>query len=594
MRLKKTVTKSNTTYCIIMDYTNLDGKRSTCVYEALGNDDNLKERFGTKNTLDKVQEYISSLNQTVKDNKELPVIITLDPNKQIEKNINRSFFSGHIFLRKIYYELSIDKICNKIAEKYNFTFDINSVVECLVFARIIWPSSKLSTYEQSRKFIGNYNFDIQHVYRTLSYLAKEIDYIQTELFNYSNKVIKRNYKVIYYDCTNYFFYTEENDFQKYGISKQHQPLPLVQMGLFMDADAYPFAMNINPGNTSESKTMIPNEEKFLKDFNMNMKNIIVCTDSAMSSDEIKAFNVKDGRGFVITQSIKKLSNELQDYCLDRSGWRILGNLKDIYNLDDIEKNEVLRKKHNETIFYKEIECETKSVNQALIVTFSFKYKDYQHNIKLHQFERAQKLVEKVNQKNKTANKKNDIEKIKITKNQNDPKRFVKEIRTTDSGEVAGNIQYLVDKEIFDNEEKYNGLYGITTNLINDTKTIVKIIKNKWEIEESFRIMKEEFDTGTVYLSREDRIKGHFITCFLALFIYRRLEHLLNDKYTVYQIVDKLQEMKMLEHKGKGFEPIQNRDDLTDDLHRFFGLNTDTEIITYKKMKKILSLTQERN
>ena len=594
MRLKKTVTKSNTTYCIIMDYTNLDGKRSTCVYEALGNDDNLKERFGTKNTLDKVQEYISSLNQTVKDNKELPVIITLDPNKQIEKNINRSFFSGHIFLRKIYYELSIDKICNKIAEKYNFTFDINSVVECLVFARIIWPSSKLSTYEQSRKFIGNYNFDIQHVYRTLSYLAKEIDYIQTELFNYSNKVIKRNYKVIYYDCTNYFFYTEENDFQKYGISKQHQPLPLVQMGLFMDADAYPFAMNINPGNTSESKTMIPNEEKFLKDFNMNMKNIIVCTDSAMSSDEIKAFNVKDGRGFVITQSIKKLSNELQDYCLDRSGWRILGNLKDIYNLDDIEKNEVLRKKHYETIFYKEIECETKSVNQALIVTFSFKYKDYQHNIKLHQFERAQKLVEKVNQKNKTANKKKDIEKIKITKNQNDPKRFVKEIRTTDSGEVAGNIQYLVDKEIFDNEEKYNGLYGITTNLINDTKTIVKIIKNKWEIEESFRIMKEEFDTGTVYLSREDRIKGHFITCFLALFIYRRLEHLLNDKYTVYQIVDKLQEMKMLEHKGKGFEPIQNRDDLTDDLHRFFGLNTDTEIITYKKMKKILSLTQERN
>ena len=594
MRLKKTVTKSNTTYCIIMDYTNLDGKRSTCVYEALGNDDNLKERFGSENTLDKVQEYVSSLNQTIKDNKELPVNLTLNPNKQIEKNINRSFFSGHIFLRKIYYELSIDKICNKIAEKYNFTFDINSVVECLVFARIIWPSSKLSTYEQSRKFIGNYNFDIQHVYRTLSYLAKEIDYIQTELFNYSNKVIKRNYKVIYYDCTNYFFYTEENDFQKYGISKQHQPLPLVQMGLFMDADAYPFAMNINPGNTSESKTMIPNEEKFLKDFNMDMKNIIVCTDSAMSSDEIKAFNVKDGRGFVITQSIKKLSNELQDYCLDRSGWRILGNLKDIYNLDDIEKNEVLRKKHYETIFYKEIECETKSVNQALIITFSFKYKDYQHNIKLHQFERAQKLVEKVNQKNKTANKKKDIEKIKTTKNQNDPKRFVKEIRTTDSGEVASNIQYLVDKEIFDNEEKYNGLYGITTNLINDTKTIVKIIKNKWEIEESFRIMKEEFDTGTVYLSREDRIKGHFITCFLSLFIYRRLEHLLNDKYTVYQIVDKLQEMKVLEHKGKGFEPIQNRDDLTDDLHHFFGLNTDTEIITYKKMKKILSLTQGRN
>src|SRR5699024_8004229 len=189
-----------------------------------------------------------------------------DPNKRIEKDLERSFFSGHLFLRKIYYELGIDKICQNIKNKYRFTFDINSIVECLVFARIIWPSSKLSTYEQSKGFIGNYNFDIQHVYRTLSYLSKEINNIQKELFNYSNKVINRNYKVIYYDCTNYFFYTEENDFQRYGISKQHQPLPLVQMGLFMDADGYPFAMNINPGNTAESNTMIPSEIEFLDNF----------------------------------------------------------------------------------------------------------------------------------------------------------------------------------------------------------------------------------------------------------------------------------------------------------------------------------------
>lgn len=588
MRLQINKSKSNTTYCIIKDYTNLNGRRTTCIYEALGNDDSLKERFGNDNTMDKVQEYINSLNQQIKDNKEPKTVLELDSNKRIEKGINRSFFSGHFFLRKVYYDLGIDKICDNIKNKYRFTFDINSIVECLVFSRIIWPASKLSTYEQSKKFIGNYNFDIQHVYRTLSYLSKEMDNIQKQLFDYSNKVIDRNYKVIYYDCTNYFFYTDENDFQRYGISKQHQPLPLVQMGLFMDADGYPFAMNINPGNTSETKTMIPTEKDFLNKYNIDCKNIVVCTDAAMCTDDIKNFNVKDGRGFIITQSIKKLNNELQEFAFDKTGWRILGNLKDIYNLEDIEQDEDLKKRYYNTIFYKECECETKSINQALIVTFSFKYQEYQHKLKTHQLDRARKLVEIANKNNKKAKDKKDIEKIKISKNQNDPKRFIKEIKTTDDGTVACNIEYIIDNEIYENEEKYNGLYGITTNLINDTETIIKVMNGRWEIEESFRIMKDEFDSGTVHLSREDRIKGHFITCYLSLFIYRYLEHQLDDKYTVHEIVSKLQEMKMLEHKGKGFVPEYTRTDLTDALHHFLGTETDNEIVSYKKIKKILS------
>ena len=593
MRLKKTVTKSNTTYCIIRDYKNLQGKRTTAIYEALGNEEKLIERFGKDHTMDKVQEYIDSLNQYIAEGKEPPVLLSLDPNKQIEKDVNRSFFLGHLFLRKIYYDLGIDKICENIQKKYRFTFDINSVVECLVFARIIWPASKLSTFQQSKKFIGHYNFDLQHVYRTLTYLAQEINTIQKELFNHSNQVIDRNYKVIYYDCTNFFFYTEENDFQRHGISKQHQPFPLVQMGLFMDADGYPFAMNINSGNTSESTTMIPSEQEFLNEYNMKGKNIIVCTDAAMCTDEIKNFNIKEGRGFVITQSIKKLSNELQELALDKTGWRILGNIHDIYNLEDIENDSEARKAYYNKIFYKEIECETKSVNQTLIVTFSFKYQEYQHNLKTHQLERARKLVEETNKKNRNAKKAKDIEKIKVTKNQNDPKRFIKGVAITDTGEVASNIEYMIDEDIYKTEEKYNGFYGITTNLIDDTETIVKVMQGRWEIEESFRIMKNDFDSGTVHVSNKIRIKGHFITCYLALFIYRYLEHQLKDKYTVHEIVSKLQEMKALEHKGKGYEPDYTRDNLTDDLHRFLGLNTDTEIITYKKIQKILEGQKNR-
>lgn len=587
MRLKKVKAKNgHTTYSIIKDYTRFDGKRTSTTYELLGDDDKLIERFGTSDTMDKVKEYIDSLNKQIRDNKEPNINIVFDPNKRIDKGINRSFYSSHLFLRKIYYKLGIDKICESIKENYKFEFDINKVVECLVFSRIIWPSSKLSTFEQSRKFIGNYDFDLQHIYRTLTYLSKEMNSIQKQLFDYSNKVIDRNYKVIYYDCTNFFFYTEENDFQRNGISKQHQALPLVQMGLFMDADGYPFAMNINPGNTSETKTMIPSEEEFLKEYNMKGKNIVVCTDAAMYTDDIKKFNIKDGRGFIITQSIKKLNNELQDFALDKTGWRILGNLKDIYNLEAIEEDDYLKKLHYNTIFYKEIECETKSVNQTLIVTFSFKYQEYQHKLKTHQLERAKKLVEETNKKNKNSKNQKDIEQIKITKNQNDPKRFIRQIKTTDTGEVASNIEYLIDEEIYKEEEKYNGLYGITTNLIDDTETIIKVMKGRWEIEESFRIMKDEFDSGTVHLSREDRIKGHFITCYLALFIYRYLEHQLNDKYTVHEIISTLQEMKMLELKGKGYIPEYARTDLTDALHYFLGINTDLEIIDYKKIKKI--------
>lgn len=581
MRIKVTKSKNKVHYSIIKDYTTSDGKRTTKVFENLGNQQQIEERFGFQNTLDKIKEYISSL-----DEKPLPLY--KDPNKKIEKNVRRKFNVGYLFLKSIYYSLNLDKMCNEIKDKYQFKFNLNSILECLIYSRILWPSSKLSTYEQSDKFLDKPNFEYQHILRALSYIAKEFDYIQKFLFDNSNNVINRNYKVIYYDCTNFFFYTEENEFQRYGICKQHQPLPLVQMGLFMDADGLPFALNINPGNASEQKTLIPSEEKFLADYNMDGKNIVICTDAAMCSDEIKKFNVTDGRGFVITQSIKKLKEELKTWALEPDGWRILGNLVDIFNINDIEKNEDLKNSYYNKIFYKEIECETKSVKQTLIVTFSFKYQAWQKKIKQKQFERAQKLVDEINKKNQNVKKKKDIQKIKISKNPNDPKRFVKEYSTTSCGEVADIIVYSADKVLYDEEEKFNGFYGITTNLINDTQTVIKVMKGRWEIEESFKIMKEEFDSNNVYLSREDRIRAHFLICYLALFEYRLLERKLDDKYTMYEIIDCLRDMDVLETKGDGYFPDYTRTDLTDDLHQIFGLNTDTEIITYKKMKEILS------
>lgn len=588
MRLRTIKSKNSIQYAIIRDYITTSGKRTTSIYENLGNQEKVELRFGKENTIEEIKKYISSLNEDLKQGKELPINITKDPNKKIEKNIRCKFNIGYLFLKDIYYSLKLNRMCETITDKYQYKFDLNEIMECLIYSRILWPSSKLATHKQADKFIEKPSFSYNDILRSLSYLAKEFEYVQKYLFESSNKVMNRNYKVIYYDCTNFFFYTEENDFQKYGVSKEHQPHPLVQMGLFMDADGLPFALNINPGNTNETTTMIPSEEKFLKDYNMDEKNIVVCTDAAMCTDDIKKFNVQDGRGFVITQSLKKIKKELQEWALDQKEWRILGDLTKTYNIKDIEQNEELKKTFYDKTFYKEIECETKSVKQALIVTFSFRYQAWQRNVRKKQYERAQKLVDEVNNKNQKAKKKTDIEKIRITRNPNDHKRFIKECRTTNEGEVAENISYSIDDSLFKEEEKFDGFYGITTNLIDDTQIVIKVMNGRWEIEESFKIMKEEFDSDNAYLSREDRIKAHFLTCYLALFIYRALEHKLNDKYTVYEIIDCLRDMEVLETKGNGYLPAYTRTDLTDDLHQIFGLDTDTEIISYKKFKKILS------
>ena len=560
-------------YSIIKDYTNLNGKRTTKIFEKLGNQKQVEERFGKTDTINKIKEYIDELNN---ENKEEILKREFNPNKRISPGVKRKFNVGYLFLEKIYNQLKIRDICNSIQDKYQFHFDLNEILSYLVYARIIYPSSKLETFKQCQNFIEQPKFKLHDEYRALSYIADNMDYIQEELFNNSNKVIERNSKVIYYDCTNYFFeIDDEDDIRKYGISKEHRPNPIVGMGLFMDGDGLPLSCNIYPGNQNEQKTLIPEETKIVNNFKLNDTKIILCTDAGLSSDDIKKFNIKDGRAFVITQSLKKLKDEYKTKAFDKSDWRIPGDLKKVYNLETIENDEVLRKQYYDILFYKIIETETKSVKQDLIVTFCFKYFDYNRNIRNSQIERAKKSIE-----NNQVTRKG--------KNQNDYRRFINSINSTDDGEVAENTSYSINQSVIDDEEKYDGYYALTTNLIGDINEIFKIVKGRWEIEESFRIMKSDFLARPVNLSREDRIKAHFMTCFISLFIYRLLEKKLDYKYTTSEILDTLRNMDMLEQKGLGFEPEYERTNITDDLHELFKFNTDLEIVSYKKMKKILN------
>jgi len=594
VRLRATTAKNIKYYSIIEDYYR-NGIRTTRTLVTLGNNNKILE-LASKEGIDVdtwLNNYLTKYKNEHNMSTELEeVIIKKYTNRLMPMNVTNRFNVGYLFLKDIYYSLKLDKIVNYISKKYKFEFDLNEVLFNLVSSRIIYPSSKLKTYELSQNFIETPKYNLENLYRGLTYLNDDLDYIQKELYNNSKAVVDRNTKILYFDCTNYYFdINEETDFQKYGHGKDGKAKPLVGMGLFMDGNGLPIAMNLFPGNENETKHLIPLQEKLACEYNLENKKTIICTDAAMCTDEIKQFNIKDGRAFVITQSIKKLKEIYKEEVFEDDNWRIVGDLTKTYKLSEILNDEEKSKLHYETVFYKIVQTETAHVVQDLIVTFQIKYRDYLRNVRNGQIERARNKISSSNKGDK----------IKLSNNPNDYRRLIKEeVKVVEISKKKKednslneekkkekySYSYSIDEDVIKEEEKYDGYYGITTNLNGDIKEILNISKNRWEIEESFRILKTDFNSGTVYLSREDRIKAHFLTCFISLLIYRILENKLNYKYTNTKIIEKLREMEVYEEKGSGYSPAYVRNELTDDLHEVFGFRTDYEIVSYENFEKI--------
>jgi len=284
----------------------------------------------------------------------------------------------------------------KIAKKHKFTFDLNSILSYLLYARILFPASKLATMQLVKNFLEQPSFELQHVYRALGVIAQESDLIQSELYKNSLKVADRNTHILYYDCTNFFFEIEQEEgLRQYGISKEHRPCPIVQMGLFMDGDGIPLAFNISPGNTNEQVTLTPLEDKLLQDFKLSR--LVVCTDTGLASTANRKFNDKKDRAFITTQSIKKLKKSLKEWALDKTGWHIPGQ-KGSFDITKIDTDEALAEAYKNTTFYKERWINEGGLEQRIVVTFSMKYKNYQRSIRYAQIERAIKTVEKNPQK----------------------------------------------------------------------------------------------------------------------------------------------------------------------------------------------------
>ena len=559
----------------MQSYRKENGKTSSRVYRKLGRLDDLLNRFsGNHEQMMAWARQEAEKDTEASNSRTKAMSISLSQTDYIPKNEERSFNVGYLFLQQLCTELRLDSICRKISNRHDFKYDFHAILTDLIYARILSPSSKRSSYSFCSSLLEPPKYILQNLYRALSVMAEEAGFIQEELYSNSNFVHPRNSRVLYYDCTNYYFEIEEDDeLRRYGKSKEHRPNPIVTMGLFMDADGIPLAFDIFPGNQNEQTTLKSLENSIIRDFGCS--EFIFCSDAGLGSKSNRFLNSFGNRSYVITQSLKKMKQEDRDIALNPTQYKTLDSDRKI-NLRTLDETD---EKVFNTIYYKEIPIVTGNMDETVIVTYSPKYKAYQQKIRNRQVERAEQIIAAPGKKRKN-------------KNPNDPARFIQKDSITEDGELASRCVYSLNHSRIEEEAMYDGFYAVITNLEDNPGEILKINRQRWEIEENFRIMKSEFEARPVYARREDRIKAHFLSCYISLLIYRLLEKKLQGEYTCEQILRTIRSMQVtLLPQNTGYIPSYKRTDLTDELHKTFGFHTDYEFISKSSMRSIIKETK---
>lgn len=578
MYVNITGSPNNKDVYIYQSYRKENGKSSSRIYKKLGKYNELLEQFsGDKDKMMAWAKAEAAKATALYNQQREQISVTFSQTARIPLEEERLFNAGYLFLQQLCSELRLDNICRNIRNRYKFTYDFHAILTDLIYARILSPSSKMSSFSFCHSLLEAPKYSLQNVYRALSVMAEESDYIQEELYRNSNFVHHRNSKILYYDCTNYYFeIEEESGDKKYGKSKEHRPNPIVTMGLFMDADGIPLAFDIFPGNQNEQLTLKPLEAKVIKDFDCS--EFIFCSDAGLGSVNNRFLNSFGNRSYVITYSLKKMKKEDRDIALKPAQFRVPGSDKmiDLRTLDETDPNVY------NTVYYKEVPLVTGDMDETIIVTYSPKYKAYQQKIRGRQIERALKMMQSPG-------------KCRRGKNQNDPARFIQKTSITSEGEIADKSVYELDEARIREEAMYDGFYAVVTNLEDNPAEIIKINKQRWEIEENFRIMKSDFEARPVYVQKDDHIKAHFLTCYISLLVYRLLEKKLGEEFTCNQILETLRGMNMtLLSKESGYIPSYKRTKLTDSLHSIFGFRSDFEFISKASMRKIISKTKKIN
>ena len=562
--------------------------------------------------LDEVKRY----NEELKNNKSVALDFKFDFNEKItyqDDLVSKSKLLniGYFFLQQIYHDLKIGAFFKNIIKDTRIQFDPNLVNRFLTYSRILNPDSKLGTHQNLVSFYEQPTFGYEHILRTLDIMYDHYDEYISHLYDASTKLIKRDTSVCFFDCSNYYFEIESNDedyidpvtgevtkgLRKYGVSKEHRPNPIVQMGLFMDKDGIPLSMCISSGSDNEQTTAIPLEQKLITMF--KGKKFIYCADAGLGSLNIRNFNSMGGRAFIVTQSIKMLSNTLKEAIFSDIDYRLLSNDKPatIQQMKDFDRfDKVNAELYDDRIYkiipadkafdlglYEEKACKNGTIKkvkskavvpQKIIVSFSRKMMEYQRFIRNRQIERAKKLLTKL-----------DPETYK--KGANDITRFIKRTTSTSSGEKAVDT-YELNQEAINEEEKYDGFYAVATNLEDSAKYILEISSNRYKIEDCFRIMKTNFSARPVFHQNRERIVAHFMVCYTALLIYRILEKKLDmygTHFTVENVIETLNNMQVANLEDVCYMSTYDNSQVLTSLNAIFNLELDKKYYQPKDLNK---------
>lgn len=499
MRVKVSKSKNSNSFSIIKDIS-VNGKRTTKIVKTLGNEQRLRREHPDYEPLTWAKLQAKKLTSQEQSDQE-QLIRKFSAAKLIDKDKQRVFNVGYLFLDAVFSQLGLQAGCRQIQSRTSTHYNLYDILAMLVYARILSPASKRSSLEYAQELLGFPTPGLHDIYRALSLLADKRDQLVSQVYHHTSKLATRDTRVLYYDCTNFYFEIEEAaGLKQYGVSKEHRPNPIVQMGLFMDANGLPLDFCLFDGNKNEQPSLKPLEKEILRDFKLS--DFVVCTDAGLSSAANRRYNSIANRHFITTQSIKKLKKHLKEWALDPNGWRKPQGKKE-YSFEQIDFA------HDDAIYYKMRPINEKGIKQNLFVTFSPKYLRYQRQVRQGQLDRA---IKQAQTKQSVARR-----------NPNAPARFITVKHYTAAGEKAEQVQYLINREKIKEEEQYDGFYGICTDLQASPVELIKINKSRWEIERCFREMKTEFQARPVYLKRDDRIEAHFLTCFLALLTFRLLK-----------------------------------------------------------------------
>lgn len=565
----------------------------------------------TDNPLEYAKNEVKKMNEEYRSGRS-EFIVTMDFNERIPStdspcSNSTSLNIGYLYLKDIYAKLNLSDFFKSVSSDRKITYDCNKICQFLTYARILDPASKYGTYDKLDTYYEKPQVEYQHMIRFLDILDRNSDQYLKHLFDNSENIVKRDTSVMYYDCTNYFFETEKPDeeivdevtgeiilgLRQFGISKENKTSPIVEMGLIMDSRGIPISMCIHPGNTNEQLTAVPLEKEVIK--MTGNKKFIYCADAGLGSYNIRKFNDMGGRAYIVTQSVKKLGQEIKDIVFNDSNYRLLSNddaitlkemrtfnKKDANNLslyNDFAYKVIPANTAMDTGLYEEKVYKngrTKKVkakgtlHQYIIVTFSRKMMEYQRTIRERQLERAKKLL-----------RLKDPEKIK--KGPNDIRRFLKNT----SSDTAN---YVLDMDKIHEEEKYDGFYAVATNLDDSAKDILAVAQNRYKIEDCFRIMKTNFDARPVFLRKPERIRAHFLICYTALLIYRLMECKLDDNLThvtTSNLIKTLRNMNVVNMDDMYYKSIYSGSQALDALEKCFELQLNRKYYKPSDLNKIV-------